>query len=191
MPPANHRTGATLWFTGLSGSGKTTITRALEAALQARGIPCYRLDGDLLRSGLCADLGFSREDRRENIRRAGEAARLLSNAGLITLAAFISPYRADRARIREIHAAAGLPFFEVHVSTPLAVCEQRDAKGLYRRARAGDIPGFTGVSDPYEPPESPDLVIPAGEEDVGESVERCLGFLAAAGLFGVRDRTPR
>ena len=147
--------GVVVWLTGLSGAGKSTIAARVDALLHARGRHSYILDGDNLRFGLCRDLGFSPEDRAENVRRLGEAARLLQDAGLIVLVAAISPYREDRARVRE-----RLPpghFLEVFVDAPLAVCESRDPKGLYRRARAGEIAGFSGIDAPYEPPEAPDL----------------------------------
>lgn len=147
--------GATLWFTGLSGSGKTTIAYATEAALIQRGIAAYVLDGDNLRHGLNRDLGFTPTDRTENIRRAGETARLLTDAGIITLATFISPYTADRQHVRTIHTHHH--FLEIYIDTPLDICEQRDPKGLYTRARNGTIPNFTGITAPYEPPQHPDL----------------------------------
>jgi bifunctional enzyme CysN/CysC len=149
--------GATVWFTGLSGSGKSTVAAEVERALVAAGRPAYLLDGDNLRHGLNADLGFSAADRSENIRRVGEVARLFADAGVVALVPVISPYRADRDRVREIHEATGLRFVEVYVDTPLDVCESRDPKGLYARARAGEITGFTGIDDPYEPPAHPDL----------------------------------
>jgi bifunctional enzyme CysN/CysC len=149
--------GATVWFTGLSGSGKSTVAAVVERSLVAAGRPAYLLDGDNLRHGLNADLGFSAADRTENIRRVGEVARLFADAGVVALVPVISPYRADRDRVRAIHDEAGLPFVEVFVDTPLSVCEQRDPKGLYAKARAGEITGFTGIDDPYEAPHEPDL----------------------------------
>jgi bifunctional enzyme CysN/CysC len=149
--------GATVWFTGLSGSGKSTVAAVVERALVAAGRPAYLLDGDNLRHGLNADLGFTAADRSENIRRVGEVARLFADAGVVALVPVISPYRVDRDRARAVHEAAGLPFVEVFVDTPLAVCEARDPKGLYARARAGNITGFTGIDDPYEAPAAPDL----------------------------------
>jgi adenylyl-sulfate kinase len=149
--------GATLWFTGLSGSGKSTIAAAVERALLDRGQNAFLLDGDNLRHGLNGDLGFTAEDRTENIRRVGEVTRLFADAGVAALVPVISPYRADRDRARGIHEGAGLRFCEVYVDTPLEVCEQRDPKGLYRKARAGEIKGFTGIDDPYEAPAAPDL----------------------------------
>jgi bifunctional enzyme CysN/CysC len=149
--------GATVWFTGLSGSGKSTVAAVVERALVAAGRPAYLLDGDNLRHGLNADLGFTAADRSENIRRVGEVARLFADAGVVALVPVISPYRVDRDRARAVHEAAGLPFVEVFVDTPLAMCEARDPKGLYARARAGNITGFTGIDDPYEAPAAPDL----------------------------------
>jgi bifunctional enzyme CysN/CysC len=149
--------GATVWLTGLSGSGKSTLADAVAQRLLDEGRPAYVLDGDNLRHGLNADLGFSAADRSENVRRVGEVARLMADAGLVVLAPVISPYRADRDRVRAAHAAAGLPFLEVFVDTPLELCEQRDPKGLYARARAGELTGMTGIDDPYEPPLTPDL----------------------------------
>ena len=149
--------GATVWFTGLSGSGKSTVADAVATALLDEGRAVYVLDGDNVRHGLNADLGFSAADRAENVRRIGEVARLLADAGLVVLVPVVSPYVADRDRVRAIHDAAGLRFVEVFVDTPLATCEARDPKGLYARARAGTLTGMTGIDDPYEPPPSPDL----------------------------------
>jgi len=153
----NGHHGALVWLTGLSGAGKSTIAIALEQRLHALGIHSYLLDGDELRLGINRDLGFTPEDRVENIRRAGEVARLMVDAGLVVIAAFISPYRADRQMVRERFAPGD--FLEVFVDTSLAVCEQRDPKGLYARARRGEVPNFTGISAPYEVPESPELRI--------------------------------
>ena len=147
----------TVWFTGLSGSGKSTLAFAVEEALVARGVACYVLDGDNIRFGLNRDLGFSPKDRAENIRRIGEVCRLFHDAGLVVLTAFISPYRADRAQVRELHPEGG--FTEIFVDTPLDVCEARDVKGLYAKARAGEIPEFSGISAPYEVPEDPEARI--------------------------------
>jgi bifunctional enzyme CysN/CysC len=169
--------GATVWFTGLSGSGKSTVAVEVERALVGRGQPAYLLDGDNVRHGLNADLGFSAADRSENIRRIGEVARLFADAGVIALVPVISPYRADRARARAIHATAGLPFVEVFVDTPLAVCEARDPKGLYAKARAGQITGFTGVDDPYEAPEHPDLRLTPAMGDPAAQAARVLDLL--------------
>jgi bifunctional enzyme CysN/CysC len=151
--------GVTVWFTGLSGSGKSTVAAEVERLLFAAGRPAYLLDGDNLRHGLNGDLGFSTSDRDENVRRVSEVARLFADAGMVALVPLISPYRAARQRARAMHAAAGLGFVEVFVDTPIELCEQRDPKGLYRRARAGEIAGFTGVDDPYEPPLQPELVL--------------------------------
>ena len=150
-------TGCTVWFTGLSGSGKSTVADAVGETLQASGRPWYVLDGDNVRHGLNADLGFSAEDRSENVRRVGEVARLMADAGLVALVPLISPYRADRDRVRTLHEVAGLPFCEVHLDVPIEVCEVRDPKGLYAKARAGEIRGFTGIDDPYEAPLEPEL----------------------------------
>lgn len=177
--------GATLWFTGLSGSGKSTISAALEVALVERGVHAYRLDGDNVRHGLNSNLSFSTEDRQENVRRVGEVAKLFADAGVIVLATFISPYREDRARCRKTHEEGGLAFLEIFVDATLATCESRDPKGLYQRARAGEIPFFTGVTHPYEPPESPDLRL-VGEQPVNESVEQVLGLLRAREILGGR-----
>ncbi|MCQ4150792.1 adenylyl-sulfate kinase [Rhodococcus qingshengii] len=151
--------GATVWLTGLSASGKSTIAVELERRLVAAGIPAYRLDGDNLRHGLNADLGFSADDRAENVRRVGSVAQLFADSGAVAVACLISPYREDRDRVRAAHEAAGLKFVEVYVDTPIEQCEARDPKGMYAKARAGEITGFTGVDDPYEAPTSPELVI--------------------------------
>jgi adenylylsulfate kinase len=175
--------GCTLWFTGLSGSGKSTIASALEAELVRRGVFAYRLDGDNIRHGLNANLGFSAADREENIRRIGEVAKLFADAGVIAIASFISPYRADRARVRALHEAAGLPFLEVFVNTPIEVCEARDPKGLYRKARAGEIKGFTGIDDPYETPDSPEIDLLTANQSVEASVHALIAALRDAGLL--------
>lgn len=175
--------GCTLWFTGLSGSGKSTIASALEGELVRRGVFAYRLDGDNIRHGLNANLGFSALDREENIRRIGEVAKLFADAGVIAITSFISPYRADRARVRALHEAAGLPFVEVFVNTPIEVCEARDPKGLYKKARAGEIKGFTGIDDPYEAPERPEIDLKTAEGSVSDSVARLIGWLGDAGLL--------
>lgn len=166
--------GATLWLTGLSGSGKSTIARLAEKHLIAGGRAAYTLDGDNIRHGLNADLGFSAADRSENVRRVGEVARLMADAGLIVFASLISPYRADRAAVRRAHDVAGIPFHEVYVATPIEVCEKRDPKGLYAKARAGEITGFTGVDDPYEAPEAPDLRLDATHIDTATLARRLL-----------------
>lgn len=154
--------GATIWFTGLSGSGKSTVANAVAEQLLAQGRPAYLLDGDNIRHGLNADLGFAAEDRAENVRRIAEVARLMADAGLMVLVPVISPYRVDRDRARAMHAAADLAFIEVFVDTPLELCEERDPKGLYAKARAGQLTGMTGIDDPYEPPVAPELrLVPA------------------------------
>ncbi len=154
--------GLTVWLTGLSGSGKSTVAVEVEQKLVAAGRAAYLLDGDNLRHGLNVDLGFSAEDRAENVRRVGEVARLFADAGMVAVVSLVSPYRADRNRVRAMHHAAGLRFVEVFVDTPVEICEARDPKGMYRRARAGEITGFTGVDDPYEPPESAEVVLRPG-----------------------------
>lgn len=162
----------TVWFTGLSGSGKSTLAFALEAALIERGAAAYVLDGDNIRFGLNRDLGFAPEDRTENIRRIGEVCRLFQDAGLIVLTAFVSPYAADRHQVRALHPEGA--FIEVFVDTPLEVCEARDVKGLYAKARAGEIPEFTGVSAPYEPPVDPEVVV-----DTSRPLDECVATLLA------------
>ncbi|ROV62303.1 adenylyl-sulfate kinase [Vibrio ponticus] len=164
-----------LWFTGLSGAGKSTIAGALENQLAELGYHTYLLDGDNVRHGLCSDLGFSEQDRRENIRRIGELAKLMADAGLIVLSAFISPHRAERQLVRDL-----LPqgeFLEVFVNTSLDVCEQRDPKGLYKKARAGEIPNFTGIDSEYEAPLQPEIDLPAGELPIEALVEQCIQAL--------------
>lgn len=175
--------GATLWFTGLSGSGKSTIAVALERALLERGVLAYRLDGDNLRHGLNAGLGFTDEDRAENVRRTGEVARLIADAGLICLASLISPARAQRDLVRAMHDRVGLAFAEVFVETPLEICETRDPKGLYKKARAGEIRGMTGIDAPYEAPSSPELTLTTADCDPDACVQRCLAWLRAAGVI--------
>jgi len=175
--------GCTLWFTGLSASGKSTLAVALEERLSALGRLSYRLDGDNLRHGLNRNLGFSAEDRAENIRRVGEVARLFADCGVVTLSSFISPYTCDRAGVRAMHEAAGLAFLEVFVDCPLTVAEARDPKGLYARARAGQLPGFTGIDDPYEAPEAPELHLRTDQEDIPTCVARLIGLLEAHGVL--------
>jgi len=170
-----HR-GAILWFTGLSGSGKSTLANALDHRLHELGLSSYVLDGDNVRHGLNGDLGFSPADRTENIRRIGEVAKLFADAGTFALTAFISPYREDRDRIRMTTARPD-DFVEIFVYCPLDVCEERDPKGLYKKARAGEIPEFTGISAPYEEPDDPDVVLDTEESDVESSVKKILTFL--------------
>jgi bifunctional enzyme CysN/CysC len=169
--------GVTIWFTGLSGSGKSTVATACEADLIGRGRPAYVLDGDNIRHGLNGDLGFSAEDRAENVRRVGHVAALLADAGVVALVPLVSPYRADRDAVRALHEAAGLPFVEVFVDTPIELCEQRDPKGLYAKARAGELKGFTGVDDPYEAPEHPELVLTPADGDPDAMAARVLARL--------------
>ncbi|MCP4035715.1 MAG: adenylyl-sulfate kinase [bacterium] len=173
--------GATIWLTGLSGSGKSTIAVAAEAALREQGRLTYILDGDNVRQGLNSNLGFSPDDRTENIRRIGEVAKLFTDAGVIVLTAFISPYRADRDQVRDI--MAGGDFLEAYVSADVETCEKRDVKGLYAKARAGEIPEFTGISAPYEEPEKPEIVLDSAAHSVEESVEQLLGFLRDKGYL--------
>lgn len=176
----NHR-GVILWFTGLSGSGKSTLAHAVEAQLFERGCRTFVLDGDNVRHGLCADLGFSDSDRQENIRRIGEVAKLFMEAGVITLAAFVSPFRADRDRVRALVAEED--YIEVYCQASLDVCEQRDVKGLYAKARAGQIPEFTGISSPYEAPEAAELQIDTGSRSLEECVAQVLEYLASKGVI--------
>jgi bifunctional enzyme CysN/CysC len=173
--------GATVLFTGLSGSGKSTLAAAVEEQLVKHGQPAFMLDGDNLRHTLCSDLGFSQQDRAENLRRAGEVARLMAEAGTVALVSLIAPCAEERRKLREIHADAGLPFVEVYVNTPLEVCEQRDPKGLYARARAGELTDFTGVSSEYEAPTHPDLELTPG---CGEIVDQALQVVSV--LEGLR-----
>jgi bifunctional enzyme CysN/CysC len=177
-----------LWFTGLSGAGKSTIADLVEARLHAGGHLTYLLDGDNVRHGLCSDLGFSEIERHENIRRVAEVARLLLDAGLIVLVSFISPFRAERDRARACIGAED--FFEIHVDAPLGVVEGRDPKGLYRRARAGEIPDFTGISSPYEPPSSPELRLDTTELSPERSAEAVISALARAGRLSVSEPGP-
>ncbi|MDI3260896.1 MAG: adenylyl-sulfate kinase [Sinobacteraceae bacterium] len=174
--------GATIWFTGLSGSGKSTVAVALEKALYERGHLVYRLDGDNVRMGINKNLGFSAEDRTENIRRIGEVAKLFVDAGVIVLTSFISPYRADRDLVRKLHADAGMDFIEVYVHAPLEVAESRDPKGLYKKARAGQIKNFTGIDDPYEAPLNPELVLETHKLTLEAEVEILLQLLDARGI---------
>ncbi|WP_407321733.1 adenylyl-sulfate kinase [Dickeya ananatis] len=168
-----HR-GVVVWFTGLSGSGKSTLAGALEQSLFARGVSTYLLDGDNVRHGLCRDLGFSDDDRRENIRRVGEVARLMVDAGLVVLTAFISPHRAERQMVRELLDQG--QFIEVFVDTPLAICEARDPKGLYKKARAGELRNFTGIDAIYEAPGQPELHLD-GQQLVTNLVDELLDML--------------
>jgi len=176
--------GATLWFTGLSGSGKSTIAFTLEHALAQRGHLAYVLDGDNIRHGLNKNLGFSATDREENIRRIGEVAKLFADGGLIAMTSFISPYRKDRDNVRALHAAGKLPFIEVFVNTPIATCEQRDPKGLDKKARAGQLKNFTGVDDPYEEPLRPELTIDATNTSPQQATVLLVDYLEKQGIIG-------
>ncbi len=180
--------GATVWFTGLPGAGKSTIAGAVEERLIAAGRSAFLLDGDNLRHGLSGDLGFDERARGENVRRAAHVARLFAESGTIALVGLVSPYAADRRAAAALHAAEGLEFIEVFVNTPLELCERRDPKGLYGRARAGELGGLTGVDAPYEAPTEPDLVLGAREEAVEQEAERVLELLGVRGLTGVRPR---
>ncbi len=169
--------GATIWFTGLSGSGKSSVAVAVERKLVAAGRAAYLLDGDNLRHGLNGDLGFSAADRDENVRRASEVARLFADAGIVTLVPLISPYRAGRTRARSIHEAASVPFAEVFVDTPLELCEQRDPKGLYAKARSGELKGMTGIDDPYEAPEAAELRLVPADGNVDAMADKVIELL--------------
>ncbi len=175
--------GAVVWLTGLSASGKSTIARRAEQLLLERGHSAYVLDGDNIRFGLNKDLGFSPADRTENIRRIGEVAKLFADACVITLTAFISPYRADRDSVRAITPEG--TFFEAYVQAPIEVCEERDPKGLYKKARAGQIPEFTGISAPYEEPLNPEMLIKTGEGSIDECAMQILKELAAKGIISL------
>jgi adenylylsulfate kinase len=177
----NGHRGAAVWFTGLSGSGKSTLAHEVEERLHRLGCRTFVFDGDNVRHGLCGDLGFSLEDRTENIRRIGEMAKLFVEAGVIALTAFISPMQTDRERVRQI---VGEPdFLEVYCNCPLEVCESRDVKGLYRRARRGEIKDFTGISSPYEPPEKSSLSIETGSEPLDQCVDKVIALLVEKGVI--------
>ena len=175
--------GATIWFTGLSGSGKSTVAVELEGVLHEMGILAYRLDGDNVRMGINKNLGFSAEDRTENIRRIGEVAKLFADSGVIALSSFISPYVADRDGVRELHDAAGIDFIEVFVDCSLEAAEERDPKGLYKKARAGEIKNFTGIDDPYEAPASPEIHLHSDQQSLSEEVEAILASLREKGII--------
>jgi adenylyl-sulfate kinase len=170
--------GATVWLTGLPAAGKSTIGAGVEERLVARGRPAYRLDGDNLRQGMNGNLGFSHDDRAENVRRTAHLARLMADAGLIAIVSLVSPYAVDRQRARLIHQEQELDFVEVFVDAPLQECESRDPKGLYARARCGTLPGMTGVDDPYEPPDAPELELCTASEPPAVSIDRVLRLLA-------------
>lgn len=177
----NNHKGVVLWFTGLSGAGKSTLAHAVELKLYQSGCRTFVLDGDNVRHGLCGDLGFSPQDRMENIRRVGEVAKLFVEAGIIVLTAFISPFKSDRARVRNILQHGD--FFEIYCDTPLDVCEQRDVKGLYRKARAGLIGDFTGISSPYEAPTNPALTVMTGSMELTDCVDQVLLLLQRKGVL--------
>lgn len=181
----NGHKSAILWFTGLSGAGKSTLAHAVEERLVQMGCRTFVFDGDNVRHGLCADLGFSEKDRAENIRRIGEMAKLFTEAGVIALTAFISPFRADRRRVRDLVAEGD--FFEIYCHCPIEVCEERDVKGLYRRARAGEIPAFTGISSPYEEPENPELVVETGTRPLEQCVDQVIAALLEHGIVRLPD----
>lgn len=175
--------GVTIWFTGLSGSGKSTIAFTLEHALVERGHLAYVLDGDNIRFGLNKNLGFTAEDRAENIRRIGEVAKLFADGGIITMTSFISPYRADRDTVRKLHVDGKLSFIEIHVETPIETCEQRDPKGLYKKARAGQLKNFTGIDDPYEAPLNPEMKLNAAHQSPQEATELIINHLKKQGIL--------
>lgn len=174
--------GATLWFTGLSGSGKSTVAVALEKELFARGKLAYRLDGDNVRMGINKNLGFSAEDRTENIRRVGEVSKLMADSGVIVLSSFISPYVIDRENVRKLHEEGDLPFIEVFVDCSLNEAEKRDPKGLYKKARAGEIKNFTGIDDPYEAPHNPEVHLHSDTQSLEEEVSQLVDMLADRGI---------
>lgn len=176
-----HQSPCIIWFTGLSGSGKSTLANALEQKLFELNHHTYLLDGDNVRHGLNKDLGFSDADRQENIRRIGELAALFVDAGLLVLAAFISPFRAERRMVRELVGPG--EFIEIHVATPLSTCEQRDPKGLYKKARAGEIRNFTGIDSEYEAPTDPELVVDTSVQTLDQSVDQIVAFLKARGIL--------
>lgn len=180
----NGHRSAILWFTGLSGAGKSTLAHAMEEALHLQGCRTFVLDGDNVRHGLCSDLGFSAADRTENIRRIAEAAKLLAEAGVMTLTAFISPFRQDRERARALFAQG--EFIEIFCDASLDVCEERDIKGLYRKARAGEVKEFTGISSPYEPPLNPELIVSTGSQPLAICVDQILAYLREHQL--IRER---
>ncbi len=181
--------GATIWLTGLSGSGKSTVAVVVERLLVEAGRPAYVLDGDNVRHGLNADLGFADDDRAENVRRLGEVAKLLADAGLVALVPAISPFRAGRQAVRAAHDQAELPFLEVHLATPLAECERRDPKGLYAKARTGELAGLTGVDAPYEMPEGPELVLSPGDGDAEAQAALVVAVLDRVSGRGARRPT--
>lgn len=177
----NGHKSVIIWFTGLSGAGKSTLAHAVEERLHQMSCRTFVFDGDNVRHGLCGDLDFSEEDRRENIRRIGEMAKLFVEAGVVALTAFISPFRADRLKVRNLTAPGD--FIEIYCRCPIEVCEQRDVKGMYRRARAGEIRNFTGISSPYEEPENPELAIDTGSMPLDQCVDQVIGYLQGRGVI--------
>ncbi len=177
----NGHKSAIVWFTGLSGSGKSTLAHAVEERLHQLSCRTFVFDGDNVRHGLCGDLSFSEEDRRENIRRIGEMSKLFVEAGVIALTAFISPFRVDRLKVRNLTAPG--EFIEILCRCPIEVCEQRDVKGLYRRARAGEIRDFTGISSPYEEPENPELAVDTGSMPLDQCIDQVIGYLQNRGVI--------
>jgi len=174
--------GLVLWFTGLSGSGKSTLANALNENLHAKKITTYLLDGDNIRHGLCKDLGFSDKDREENIRRIGEVANLFMNAGIVTITAFVSPFKSDREKVRKI---IGKDFIEIFCAADLQICETRDTKGLYKKARLGEINDFTGISSPYEIPIDPEIIVETGSLDLDDSVKQIMQYLSEKELLNI------
>lgn len=184
----NGHRGAIIWFTGLSGSGKSTLAHAVEEVLYQRGCRTFVLDGDNVRHGLCGDLDFSAQDRQENIRRIGEVAKLFMEAGVIVLTAFISPYRADRARVRGMVAHSG--FIEIYCDTPIEICETRDVKGIYKKARSGEVAEFTGISSPYEVPENPELTVKTGTAELDACVQQVIDEMMQRGIITTATPLP-
>jgi adenylylsulfate kinase len=180
----NDHRGAIIWFTGLSGSGKSTLAHAVEESLHQRGCQTFVLDGDNVRHGLCGDLDFSAKDRQENIRRIGEVAKLFMEAGVIVLTAFISPFSADRERVRGMVEHGN--FIEIYCDTPIEVCEMRDVKGIYRKARAGEIAEFTGISSPYQVPKNPELVVNTGTASLDACVQQVIGEIMNRGICAIQ-----
>lgn len=179
----NSHKSAVLWFTGLSGSGKSTLSHAVEDRLYKLGCRTYVLDGDNIRHGLCQDLGFSDADRTENIRRIGEVSKLLADSGVLTLSAFVSPFRSDRDAVRELLGEGD--FIEIYCKCDLSVCEDRDVKGLYKKARAGEIPEFTGINSPYEEPLDPEVAVDTAAQTIEESVEQVINVLVERNIISL------
>ena len=180
---SNNHKGAILWFTGFSGSGKSTLAHAVEESLYQKGCKTFVLDGDNVRHGLCSDLSFSDKDRKENIRRIGEMSRLFAESGTLALTAFISPFQEDRQKVRDL---AGDDFIEIHCQCDISTCESRDVKGLYKKARQGEIKDFTGISSPYEAPEKPEVTLDTGAEPLEECVEKILAYLVQRDIISTK-----